>query len=66
MIKYTPSNQLTLSGFSHPFDQESSPGNRWVKLAEIIPWDALASVYLKQLSSTSEISNIDISVKEIK
>ncbi len=25
MIKYTPSNQLTLSGFSHPFDQELSP-----------------------------------------
>ncbi len=60
MIKYTPSNQLTLSGFSHPFDQELSPKNRWVKLAEIIPWDALSSVYLKQLSSTLGRESIDV------
>lgn len=60
MIKYTPSNQLTLSGFSHPFDQELSPKNRWVKLAEIIPWDALSLVYLKQLSSTSGRESIDV------
>ena len=60
MIKYTPSNQLTLSGFSHPFDQELSPKNRWVKLAEIIPWDALASVYLKQLSSKLGRESIDV------
>ena len=60
MIKYTPSNQLTLSGFSHPFDQELSSGNRWVKLSKIIPWDALASVYLKQLSSTSGRESIDV------
>ncbi len=33
MIKYTPANQLTLEGFEHPFDQELSPENRWVKLA---------------------------------
>jgi IS5 family transposase len=60
MIKYTPSNQLSLSGFSHPFDQELSPNNRWVKLAQVIPWDALASVYLKQLSSSSGRESIDV------
>ncbi len=59
MIKYTSSNQLTLSGFSHPFDQELSPENRWVKLAEIIPWDALAVVYLKQLSTNSGRESLD-------
>lgn len=59
MIKYTPSNQLSLSGFSHPFDQELSCENRWVKLAEIIPWDALASVYLKQLSTNSGRESVD-------
>ncbi len=42
MIKYTPANQLTLEGFEHPFDQELSPDNRWVKLATLIPWDELA------------------------
>jgi len=32
MIQYTPANQLTLDGFSHPFDRELSSDNRWVKL----------------------------------
>ena len=60
MIKYTPSNQLTLLGFSHPFDQELSSENRWVKLAQLIPWDALAAVYSKQLSRTSGRESIDV------
>ena len=60
MIKYTSSNQLMLEGFSHPFDQELSPDNRWVKLANLIPWDALASVYSKELSATSGRESIDV------
>ena len=60
MIKYTPSNQLTLDGFQHPFDQELSKENRWVKLAALIPWDALASVYCKGLSSNSGRESIDV------
>lgn len=60
MIKYTPSNQLTLEGFSHPFEQELSPVNRWVKLAQLIPWDALAVVYSKELNSTSGRESIDV------
>ena len=60
MIKYTPANQLTLEGFSHPFERDLSPDNRWVKLAEIIPWDALASIYAKSLSTTSGRESIDI------
>jgi hypothetical protein len=59
MIKYTPANQLTLEGFSHPFDQELSLDNRWVKLARLIPWDALAEVYSKQLNSTLGRESID-------
>jgi hypothetical protein len=60
MIKYTPASQLTLDGFSHPFEQALSPDNRWVKLAEIIPWDALASVYSKSLNSTRGRESIDV------
>ena len=60
MIKYTPSNQLTLEGFSHPFERDLSPENRWVKLAELIPWDSLASVYAKSLSSTCGRESIDV------
>ena len=61
MIKYTPSNQLTLEGFSHPFEEELSPENRWVKLAKlIIPWDSLAAVHAKSLSATSGRESIDV------
>ena len=60
MIKYTPSNQLSLEGFSHPFERDLSPENRWVKLAASIPWDALAAVYAKSLSSTSGRESIDV------
>ncbi len=34
MIKYTLANQLTLGGFSTPFDNGLSPDNRWVKLGK--------------------------------
>ena len=60
MIKYTSSNQLTLEGFSHPFERDLSPENRWVKLAALIPWDSLAAVYAKSLSSTSGRASVDV------
>jgi hypothetical protein len=59
MIKYTPSNQLTLNGFSTPFENELSPDNRWVKLAALVPWDELAAVYCEKLSDTSGREGID-------
>ena len=60
MIKYTPANQLTLEGFSTPFENALSSDNRWVKLAFIIPWDNLAGIYMKQLSSNSGRETIDV------
>jgi hypothetical protein len=59
MIKYTPANQLTLEGFTTPFENELSPDNRWVKLAMLIPWDDLANIYIKQLSRDSGRESID-------
>lgn len=46
MIRYRSQKQLTLAGFSTPFQ------NRWVKLADIIPWDELVKGYHKSLSAT--------------
>lgn len=59
MIKYTPANQLTLAGFSTPFENSLSPDNRWVKLSKVIPWDALAKVYINTLNSHSGRESID-------
>jgi hypothetical protein len=60
MIKYTPSNQLSLSEFSHPFEQELLSHNRWVKLSQLIPWDALAKVYSNKLNARSGRESVDV------
>lgn len=60
MVKYTPSNQLALEGFSTPFENELSPDNRWVKLAALVPWDELAAVYAEKLSGRSGRQSIDV------
>jgi len=60
MVNYTPSNQLSLSLFKHPFHQDLDKENRWVKLAEIIPWEGLASIYASKLRSNEGRKSVDI------
>jgi len=60
MIRYTPSNQLTLDIFKHPFEKALDKTNRWVKLAGLIPWDSLANIYAKSLSPDSGRLSVDI------
>lgn len=60
MINYTPTNQLTLEGFEHPFDAELDPKNRWVKLTAQVPWDELAAIYSAKLSSSTGRKSVDI------
>lgn len=44
---YISQNQLTLEGFETPFSKGLDPTNRWVELANKIPWDDLSNLYLK-------------------
>ena len=60
MIKYTPSSQLSLENFKHPFHQQLDPGNRWVKLAELVPWDELAGIYSKHLDPGAGRESVDL------
>lgn len=60
MIHYTPQNQLHLHLFEHPFEKALDPENRWVKLATVIPWDALAGVYAKHLNASSGRKSVNI------
>lgn len=46
---YQSASQLTLEGFETPFSQQLTSENRWVRLAEQIPWDQIVSVYDKQM-----------------
>ena len=45
MIRTTSSKQLTIAEFDWPFESALDKNNRWVKLAECIPWDDLAESY---------------------
>jgi hypothetical protein len=62
MINYTPQNQLSLSLFKTPFDKKLNPENRWVKLADIIPWDELANIYSRSLQSDCGRLSVDIRI----
>ena len=60
MIKYTPSNQLSLEGFQQPFDKQLSPNNRWVILSGLIPWNRLAGTYGKHLRGDAGRFSVNI------
>ncbi len=60
MIHYTPQNQLKLDLFENSFKKNLNKGNRWAVLAELIPWDELAAVYSKKLSSNSGRKSVNV------
>ncbi|MEO9021770.1 MAG: IS5 family transposase [Ginsengibacter sp.] len=56
-FKYVSPGQLTLAGFDTPFSQNLDVTNRWVILAEKIPWDHITNIYSKQLNNKSKGAN---------
>lgn len=52
MIQTHSSKQLPLKAFHWPFQVALDEDNRWVKLAQVIPWDELATGYHQSLSKT--------------
>ena len=50
MYRKSSSGQLSFQDFYLPFGGKLSPENRWVKLAEIIPWTEFESTYASQFS----------------
>ena len=53
MVRYTSEKQLSIEEFKTPFRANLSADNRWVKLAQVVPWDKFASVYMSLMSSDS-------------
>lgn len=60
MINYTPQNQLSLELFKHPFETQLDKKNRWVVLADLIPWDELAKVYCQKLDCSNGRKSVDV------
>ncbi|MEO7531194.1 MAG: hypothetical protein ABIS69_07275, partial [Sediminibacterium sp.] len=49
--KYLSQHQLVLEGFETPFIQKLIATNRWVVLAQQIPWDILVGVYNERMQN---------------
>ena len=57
---YFSTRQLTFVSFESPFSQKLPANNRWIHLAENIPWDDIVQVYNRQLNNNSTgASNIN-------
>ncbi|MEM6253372.1 MAG: IS5 family transposase, partial [Cyanobacteria bacterium P01_D01_bin.156] len=50
MYRQPSPGQLSFQDFYLPFGGQLSSENRWVKLAEMIPWDEFESIYASQFS----------------
>jgi hypothetical protein len=59
MIRYTSQNQISIEEFRTPFAIKLTRENRWVKLAEALPWDELAKIYHRTLSAQKGRPSVD-------
>lgn len=62
MIKYTPASERKLSLFRASFEGELDANNRWVRMAELVPWDEMAKVFDKSMSADKGRASIDLRV----
>jgi IS5 family transposase len=53
---------MTIEEFRTPFKVNLDKANRWIKLGESLPWDALASIYYRSMSSDMGAPAIDARV----
>ena len=52
MYRIAPASQHSVNQFHHRFEGKLSSENRWVTLAQLVPWDEFESEYAQQFSST--------------
>ncbi|HEM49279.1 MAG TPA: transposase [Caldithrix sp.] len=50
MIEYSSSKQISIENFIQSFGGSLSKDNRWVILANLLPWDEFVGVYVKSMS----------------
>lgn len=62
MINYTSENQLEIFDFKLGFQGKLNPNNRWIKLAKLLDWDALAKIYGNTLNANKGAKGINARV----
>jgi hypothetical protein len=53
---------MSIEEFRTPFQVKLDKGNRWIKLGNSLPWDAMASIYYRSMSSDQGAPTIDARV----
>ncbi len=66
MIKHTPASKLCLQLFRTPFDAALCPQNRWVRMADLVPWDEMATVFLRSMSVAEGRPSVDLGTLLVK
>ena len=51
MGEYISEKQISIEEFETPFESSLLPDNRWVKLAQVVPWDKFATIYMSVMNS---------------
>lgn len=51
MVEYISEKQISIEEFKIPFESSLLPDNRWVKLAQVVPWDKFAKNYMSFMNS---------------
>ena len=51
MYKFDKEKQISFTDFNQPQGLQMNPENRWVKKAEMIPWDTIEEEYAKLFPS---------------
>lgn len=59
MIKYNSTQQLSIEEFKTPFEANLDKNNRWVKLAQLLPWDDMAKVYYSKMCKDNGAPSVD-------
>jgi len=59
MIRYKSTRQMSIEEFKTPFQVKLDKENRWVKLGNSLPWDRLAGIYYRSMSSDQGAPAID-------
>ena len=62
MIKYTPASERSLQLFRTSFDAALCPQNRWVRMADLVPWDEMATVFLRSMSAAQGRPSVDLRI----
>ena len=51
MYKINQEKQISLTDFNQPLGLQLNPDNRWIQLAETVPWDKIEIEYAKLFPS---------------